>query len=368
MKIKSIFVVILLSVYFVLPYSTSAQSLIEGEVTFKGTIIEVVDERDVYIPKSEIVSKLKFLKTRIKVDGEYKEVIVKYSGASFSNKKIIVGRVIDKDGKEIYLFRSINRLSLYVSLLLLFILVSFLVIGKKAIRPLLSLFAGIMILIFIMVPSLLNADHLIFQGILMSFLLLFFTLVITHGFKRDTYIAFIGIILGLCITILLTYISITSGSINGFSLETSILLGYVSSIKANFQHVLLLSIMIGMFGILDDIAVTQVSIVRELKKHAPHLSKKNIFVSALNVGRDHASALVNTLFFAYGGVVLPAIMFVYASHYPFNLAISQELFAIEIVRAIAGSVGFLLIIPITTIIATLYSKPEDGENSHIHHH
>lgn len=367
MKSQKFFLLILVLLSISLN-KVNAQALIEGEVTFKGKIIEILDERDVYIARSEVATKTRILKTRIKVDGEYKEIEVKYTGVPFSNKKIIVGRVIDKDGKEIYLFRGINRIPLYIFLLSLFVMVSFFVIGKRALRPLLSLLVGFLILVFFMIPSLLNANNLIIQGTLISFLLLFFTLVITHGFKRDTYIAFLGIIIGLVVTFFLTFISIKIGNVNGFSLETSVLLGYISSVKANFQQVLMLSIILGIFGILDDIAITQVSIVRELKKNAPHMSKKSIIKSALDVGKDHASALVNTLFFAYGGVVLPAMMFVYASKYPFSLSVSQEIFAVEIIRAFTGSIGFLLIIPITTIIAVLYSKPMDSSSLKTHKH
>jgi uncharacterized membrane protein len=70
------------------------------------------------------------------------------------------------------------------------------------------------------------------------------------------------------------------------------------------------------------------------------------------VGRSHIGATVNTLFLAYVGASLPLVaLFVYAGQSA-GMVINSEVVAIEIVRTLAGSLGILAAVPVTTAIAT----------------
>ena len=67
--------------------------------------------------------------------------------------------------------------------------------------------------------------------------------------------------------------------------------------------------------------------------------------------------MVNTLFLAYAGISLPLILMftLEAGNFssPASL-LSQEFIAIEIIRTLAGSIGLILAIPISSLIASYY--------------
>ena len=65
--------------------------------------------------------------------------------------------------------------------------------------------------------------------------------------------------------------------------------------------------MIGTLGVLDDVTVTQVSAVWELRETDPDLSGRRLYGSALRIGRDHIASTVNTLVLAYAGASLPLL-------------------------------------------------------------
>jgi uncharacterized membrane protein len=296
-------------------------------------------------------------------------VDVAYEGVPLKEgQKIILGKTTDGGGKTIYLFRSLDRRMTYVFLSLLFVAVAAWVGGKKGMRALAALAIGLVLLLQVIIPMLATNHHVLLLGIVACLGLLFITLVLTYGVKRETMIAFVGICAGLAVVVVVTALSLRSAGFSGLSIDSNMYLAYITGTSINIQHILLVSILIGIFGILDDIAITQVSIVQELKFVNAGLSKRELFVSALRIGKSHAAALVNTLFFAYAGVLLPSLLYVYVMRYPSILALNQETFGIEIVRTLAGSIGFLLVIPITTALAVLYarahhdSKPE----GHIH--
>ena len=58
---------------------------------------------------------------------------------------------------------------------------------------------------------------------------------------------------------------------------------------------LLAAIIFGALGILDDVTMTQAATVTELHEASPSLSRVVLAKRAMNVGRSHISATVNTL-------------------------------------------------------------------------
>ena len=71
----------------------------------------------------------------------------------------------------------------------------------------------------------------------------------------------------------------------------------------------------------------------------------------MNVGRSHIAATVNTLVLAYVGASLPLIVLFAAGRQDPLLTASTEAVAVEVVRAIVGSIGIVAAVPLTTAIA-----------------
>jgi uncharacterized membrane protein len=71
----------------------------------------------------------------------------------------------------------------------------------------------------------------------------------------------------------------------------------------------------------------------------------------MNVGRSHIAATVNTLVLAYLGASLPLIVLFAAGRQDPMLTVSGETVAVEVVRALVGSIGIVAAVPVTTAIA-----------------
>ena len=71
----------------------------------------------------------------------------------------------------------------------------------------------------------------------------------------------------------------------------------------------------------------------------------------MHVGRDHISAVVNTLVLAYTGASLPLILLLSLRGMPVDYFVSIEMVAEEIARTLISSSGLLLAVPLTTVIA-----------------
>ena len=141
----------------------------------------------------------------------------------------------------------------------------------------------------------------------------------------------------------------------------------------NIQSLLIAGIIIGSIGILDDVSVSQVSVVNEIAKANPKLGFLELFRRSMSVGRDHVASMVNTLFLVYTGAAMPLMLLFLDNSVSFSQIINTEMVAEEIVRTLVASIGLFLAVPTTTFMAAnYYSKNKDiqhdEETTLSHHH
>ena len=160
----------------------------------------------------------------------------------------------------------------------------------------------------------------------------------------------------------------------GFSDDASVYLNFATGGTIDLTGLLLGGIIIGLLGVLDDVSITQASVVQELKGANPQFGFKELYESALRVGRDHVGSLVNTLALAYAGASLPMLLLFAYSDSSMMMLINQEVLAAEVLRIVVGSIGLILAVPFTTAMAAWYFKDrevdpsEDTGHSHGHSH
>ena len=124
-----------------------------------------------------------------------------------------------------------------------------------------------------------------------------------------------------------------------------------SSSQIDPRGLLLAGVVIGSLGVLDDVTVTQVSAVWELKRASPDAGFGELYARALRIGRDHISSTVNTLFLAYAGASLPLLLLFSEAEQNLGSVTTREVVAVEIVRALVGSIGLVASVPISTALA-----------------
>jgi uncharacterized membrane protein len=174
--------------------------------------------------------------------------------------------------------------------------------------------------------------------------------------------------LAVFITSVLAIVAVLQTSLTGFVSDESVFLNFATSGTLDFTGLLLGAIIIGVLGVLDDIAVTQAAVVTELYQSNKDLTARMVYQKAIRVGREHVGALVNTLVLAYVGASLPLLMYFHLSPLNFWSLVNSELFATEIIRAIVGSIGLILTVPIVTGLAVYFLRDYVPKHGHSHTH
>jgi len=374
---KSLLLKLILSilVLFSLSGIAHAQELIQDKVEIvKARVVEVVSQEKKEVPGTDVQSVYQTIKAEI-LEGDKKgqtitienDFLVLKKGDKFFLRHSIDGL----DGREMYSVRDIDRRGAVLGFIILFMAVVIIFSGKQGLRSILSLAGSFFVILYVLVPSLLKGYPPIPTSIAIAAVILFLAIFLTHGFNRESTVAFTGTVIAVILTGILAYIGVTLAHLSGFASDEAVYLNFNTRGMLDFTGLLLGGIMIGVLGVLDDIAITQAAVVSELYNSASHLSKKEIYKKALRVGKEHVGALVNTLALAYTGASLPLLLLFSTSDSSMASIINQEIFATEIIRTVVGSIGLILTVPITTLLAVYMLRGYKGKHhthSHTHTH
>ena len=269
------------------------------------------------------------------------------------------------DGFEYFIFKDYKRQSGLVWLALIFMGVLVLFAGKQGVRALFSLGLSIGAILFILIPALLAGYNPALSSLVIAGIVLACVLFLTHGFNSRTTIAFVGTFSAVLVTCFIAWLWVDLLHLSGLSSDVSIYLNLSTQGALDFSGLLLGSIIIGVLGVLDDVSITQASVVQELKYANENLSVRELYGRAIRVGRDHVGSLVNTLALAYIGVSLPLVLLFARADAEVFMTLNQEVVAAELVRIIVGSIGLVLAVPLTTLAAAWYYGPREVDKDDI---
>ena len=267
---------------------------------------------------------------------------------------LVVTRLRFGDEDTYYISDFVRRSELFT----LFLLFAFLVIVIGGIRGAASLVGmgfSFLVIYAMILPMIISGKDAVGAAIAGSIVIIPVTFSLSHGLSKKTIIGVIGTAITLLIVGILSQIFVEATRLTGFSFEEAgILQSQLGEI--NMKGILLAGIIVATLGVLDDVTISQASIVAEIIRANPKLKPKKVFVSAMRVGRDHIASLVNTLVLVYAGASLPLMLLFVNSPRPFAEIINYEIVADEIVRTLVGSIGLVIAVPITTILAVYYMK------------
>ncbi len=226
--------------------------------------------------------------------------------------------------------------------------------GWRGVRSLIALALTLAVVVKLVVPLILAGHEPVLVAIAAATGVTIVTFLLTEGSRMTTVAAAIGTFVALALTALL---AVTFDQLARFTaLRGSEDAAYLQGLGLeglDLGGLILAGIIFGALGILDDVTVTQAATVAELHDADPRVSRLDLARRSMNVGRSHIAATVNTLVLAYVGASLPLIVLFAAGRQDPLLIASGEVVAVEVVRALVGSIGIVAAVPLTTAFAVL---------------
>jgi uncharacterized membrane protein len=270
--------------------------------------------------------------------------------------RILVSFYINDSGQQTYFLADVVRRQSLLPLLVLFLILVLLIGGWRGLGSLFGLTVSLLVVALLVVPLIADGRNPVLVVLVGSFIIVPLTFYFSHGFNKKTTIAIAGTVIALTISGFLAQGAIKATQLTGLVSEEAGFLQSADPGVYNLTGILLAGIIIGLLGVLDDVTVSQAAIVSELLAVNKNITDKELFFRAMSIGKDHVSSMVNTLILVYTGASLPLLLLFHHNPQPFLQIINYEIFTEEIVRALIGSIGLILAIPLTTVLAIKWSR------------
>lgn len=275
---------------------------------------------------------------------------------------IYVNMTVLPDGSATFSFYDYQR-AIPMWILAIAFVAAVLLLGRwRGLGAIGGLALSLVVIVKFLLPSILDGNSPVMVAIVASSVIAFIALYLAHGLTIPTSVALLGTFASLAVTAILSLLFVGWSHLTGLADESALFLTSLG-VKVDLQGIVLAGFVIGALGVLDDVTVTQVSAVWELRAAQPDLAAGPLYKSAVSIGRDHISSTVNTLFLAYAGAALPLLLLFTQANVSVGSLAGREVVATEIIRSLVGSIGLVSAVPITTWLAVRALQPARIEHA-----
>ena len=339
----------------------------EGEI-IRAKVIRVVDTSKTNITgESEILTvnfKAKAMNTDLR--GKTLDVIQEidktyaFSPSQVEQNDVVLVESYTENGETHYYFGDYVRITPLIWLLLIFCVLVILFSRMQGVKTLVSLAFTCLAVFVVLIPAILNGKNIYLWAIAVCVFITVMTLTIINGFNKKAFCAGIGCISGTLCAGLIVVVTDKFLDMTGLLEEESVYLYYlIPENPINLKAIIFAMIIVGALGAVMDVAMSVSSSLWELRCKSPDISSKELMKSGFTIGRDMLGTMANTLVLAYIGSSLTSVLLLVSYNAGIEQVINKEMIIAEILQAIAGSMGMLLTLPLTSAVcATVFYKKQ----------
>jgi len=267
------------------------------------------------------------------------------------NGKILNTKIVDyaRQGWHLFLFIIFAGLLIFFS-------------GYMGIKAFVSFIFTVVILLRCLLPLILGGHDPLLVCFGFAIIIGIIILLLVGGFTSRTLAAIIGFAIGVIISAGLTTLTGYGMYLRGITCEGGVFLLQSGYPGLDLTKILLGSIVLGASGAMVDISISVATSVKEVAKANPMLTARRLILAGFEVGRAELGTMTTTLLLAYMSVNVFLILLFTANETPIRSLLNTTIGSHEILRIIAGSMGMVIIAPITAIVAGLLYHTQMGKH------
>lgn len=341
----------------------------KGAEFYNGVITEIIEED---LNKDPILDgvEIGYQKVVAKVtEGQYKDNTyeIKNNISRLYNYKVEEGTKVvlilykQNNGNMIWDVYGYDRSSMIYVLAGIFIIVVIIIGGVKGIKSLVSLMFTLVTVIFLMLPLMFRGVEPMLAAVVSATLSIIVTLSLVSGINKKSVTAIIGTISGVVISGIIAYIFGELTHSSGMTMnDTESLIYIAEGTNLKVKGIMFAGILIASLGAVMDVAMSISSSLFEIYEVNKNIKQIDLFKSSMNIGKDIIGTMTNTLILAFAGGSITTLILIFAANMPYNKFINLEVLAIEIIQGLAGSIGIVLSVPITSAVGSYLCRKKES--------
>lgn len=254
---------------------------------------------------------------------------------------------------EYYIYNQ-NKLPQLISLLVFFVILVVGVARMNGLKAVIALGITIILVFKALVPLILAEYSPLLLAIGFCIVSTIITILFITQVKEKIIISILGTSGGVITAGLLSYLYINLTNVTGFINMDVVNFSYLLG-EINLRELVSAGIIIGSLGAVMDVSVSITSSLYEIKQINHDVNLNDLINSGMNIGKDIIGTMVNTLVFAYLGSSLFTILLflIQKDDFPIIRVFNTEFIIVEVLRALCGSFGIIVVVPITALLGSL---------------
>lgn len=355
---RCLMIVLVLAIMLFLATNTNSKKIDNNIMEIKAVVVETDDSNVIQSGISRIGDQMLIIEIR---EGELKgqkvdainHLIGKLEIDSYyvNGDKIIAAILLDGDkiigAKAVEKDRQNGVMLMFV----VFVISLIIFAGIIGLKALLSFFASLVLIWYFLIPGLLSGGNPLLYVVIVILLLSAVIIFAVAGFSKKGVTAFLGTISGLFLMLGLTMCFGDILSLNGMTAPYAETLLFSGHLGLDMKKIFYAAVIIGASGAAMDIAMDVAASMEEIKLKKPDIGFRELVESGFNVGKAVIGTMTTTLLLAYSGGYLTLLMLFISKNSSFIRIINLKIVAAEIMRTIVGSIGLVLVAPLTAVIA-----------------
>ena len=331
----------------------------------KGIVTEVKnDELTVDETDSGRYLGLQYANIRI-LSGKYKGRIVEtdnYLTASNNiyvevGTRVIVSQDEPEETEPYFVIYNYYRSPAVYGILLVFAFFMMLIGGRKGLRAILGLAFTLFVIVMWMIPVI----YLGYSPVMASAAAVVITttaaLLLLNGASKKTLAAICGTALGVVLVGVIFALFAAVLHVSGYNTdETEFMVLISQNTHLQIAEVLFAGVLIASLGAVMDVGMSIASAIFEVQSANPQLSRRELFRSGVNIGKDMIGTMSNTLILAFTGSGLSTLLVLTGYGIKYHQLVSSDFLAIELGQGLSGTIAVILTVPVTSAAASVLYK------------
>jgi len=264
--------------------------------------------------------------------------------------------------ESVWVFDGYARLNKLIFLGFFFIICLIIFGGKKGFNTILSLGFTCIAIFSVFIPAILSGKNIYLMSVIICVYTIAMVNLIVIGYNKKAAASMAGcaggVIIAGIIAVIMDKVLFLTGIVDEHS---RYLINLSADIQLNLNAVIFAGIIIGAMGAIMDVSISISSSLWEVKEKAKIISFKELFQSGITIGKDIMGSMADTLILAYIGSSLSVVLILTVFSSSMTSLFNSEMFAVEILQAISGSLGILFAMPLTAFFSSAIYLKEKRE-------
>ncbi|MCL2238751.1 MAG: YibE/F family protein [Defluviitaleaceae bacterium] len=253
-------------------------------------------------------------------------------------------------------FHDYIRINYVIYLGALFLVLVVLFGKRKGLNSLIALGFTCMAVFSVFVPAILSGRNIYATTIITCAFVIISTLLTVVGLNKKALSSMLGCMGGVLLAGIIMLVMDRFLNLTGLIDDDTRYLRMLGN-NININAIIFASVTIGAMGAIMDVAMSIASSLWEVRIARGASNFHGLFTAGINIGKDILGTMLNTLILAYIGSSLSTILLIIAHTNSYVELFNREMVIVELLRALTGSFGMFLAIPLTAALCGfLYSK------------